>query len=337
MMLKRKPILFFTLAFAIVALFGVTEVMAFCDFCNPDPPDLPISVTAGGFTIELVSIAEEAGGCTQYDPDTSLPIGPTAPCYRWNWNIYNEGSPGSLSGLNFLALFIPDCECTDPYVYFDLGDGVGDPDNAKIYPVGAGEPTANLGRYNKSTYIFKLTPNSYLMSFVTTTDVVTTIPMALATGRKNNMTSFEGPGPGCTHPEIPPCEPPAGASAPSQCVVMLNGTEPQNTAGEQWSVSFQADKYGVPIATSVLYHRNLTCAEPNLEPGTIIFDPLQVYSSGGPNQPNVTYTVKIGPSQTDGQLETATAFATQSSGCAAGCYCFDLDCGGYFVPYVFCP
>jgi len=236
-MSKRKYLIFFTLVFAIAALFGVTEVMAFSDYCSPDPPDLPISVTEGGYTITLESITEEAS-CTQYDPGNSMPVGTVAPCYRWNWNVHNVGSPGALNGLNFLALFIPDCECTVPYIYFDLGEG--DPDNAKIYPVGVGEPTVNLGRFNQSTYIFKVTPNSYLMTFVTTTNVVTTIPMALATGKKNDMTSFEGPGPGCTHPEIPPCVPEnAGASTFYECVNWYG--DPSNAKDD---VSFEVTRRG---------------------------------------------------------------------------------------------
>lgn len=235
----RKPLIFFMLVFAIVALFAASEVMAFCDYCNPDPPDLPISVTAGGYTITLELIEEVTAGCTPYDPETSLPLPPTAsPCHRWTYNVHNEGAPGTLNGLNFLALFIPDCKCTDPYVYFDLSTGV--PDNAKIYPVGVGEPTVNLGRFNQSTYIFKVTPNSYLMSFVTTTNVVTTIPMALATGKKDDMTSFEGPGPGCTHPEIPPCVPKnAGASTFYECVNWYG--DPSNA---QDDVSFEVTRRG---------------------------------------------------------------------------------------------
>lgn len=225
-MSKRKYLIFFTLMFASVALFGVTEVMAFSDYCNPDPPDLPISVTAGGYTITLESITEEAS-CTKYNPenygDPFNTLGTATPCYRWNYVVHDQNNPSSITGLNFIALFIPDCECTDPYIYFDLAASV--PSNAKIYPVGVGEPTVYLGRFNKSTYILKNTPsNDQLMSLVSTTNVVTTIPMALATGSKaNSTTAFQGPGPGCTAPE---CQCSAGGgSIYTECVNWIGDVE----------------------------------------------------------------------------------------------------------------
>lgn len=225
-MLRKKTLLFSTVFIVIVALFGVTEVMAFSDYCSPNPPDLPITVNAGGYTITLESITEEAS-CTKYNPenygDPYNTLGTATPCYRWNYVVHDQNNPSSITGLNFIALFIPDCECTDPYIYFDLAASV--PSNAKIYPVGVGEPTVYLGRFNKSTYILKNTPsNDQLMSLVSTTNVVTTIPMALATGNKaNSTTAFQGPGPGCTAPE---CQCSAGGgSIYTECVNWIGDVE----------------------------------------------------------------------------------------------------------------
>jgi len=233
-MSKRKYLMFFTLVFAIVALFGATEVMAFCDFCNPDPPDLPISVTAGGYTITLQSITKIEAGCYPNDPldygATNLPL--VTPCYQWDYSVVNEGST-SLTGLNFLAMLTPDC-CTDPYVYLDLEASV--PDNGKIYPVAVGEPTAYAGRFNESAYTFKITPDSGLMSIVATTDVITTTSGLVASGKKIDATSFEMPGPGCTHSEIPPCEPlPGGVAASVQtCVNNYGKDEDPNDTAHYW-------------------------------------------------------------------------------------------------------
>ena len=254
-MIKRKSLLFFTLVIAIVALFGVTEVMAFCDYCNPDPPDLPISVTEGGYTITLTGITEEAS-CTKNDPATygQTDLGTAIPCYRWDFAVHNEGNPSALTGLNFLALFIPDC-CTDPYIYFDLSAGT--PDNAKIYPVAAGEPTVKIGRFNESAYMFKTTPDTpTLWSIVTTTDVITSLPAVLATGRKDNATSFEMPGPGCTAPESLA----VGGSTYTECVNWYG-----DPADARDDVSFEIVRQGNRdgCINSVTFYAGLSCDPAN--------------------------------------------------------------------------
>lgn len=187
-----------TLLIAIAALFAASEVIAFCDNCDPEA-SLHDPVIAGPYTIKLVSI--EIIDST-YN--------------RLNYTIENTSNPGTLTGLNFFAMLIPDC-CNEPFITLKLDPpNQSLPTNLQVFPVAAGEPTLNFGRFNQDAFVIKGTPNNSTdWSLVTTSKTLTTTTALLKYGKgKGDELSVEIPGPGCAKV----CEPQATRVEPrTQC------------------------------------------------------------------------------------------------------------------------
>jgi len=186
-----------TLLIAIAALFAASEVIAFCDNCDPGA-SLHDPVIAGPYTIKLVSI--EIIDST-YN--------------RLNYTVENTSNPGTLTGLNFFAMLIPDC-CNEPFITFDLNGSI--PNNLKYLPVAVGEPTLNFGQYNQQARVLKGTPdNDTIWSLVTTSKTLTTTTALLKYGQgKGDKVSVEIPGPGCAKVEYCP-KPKTRVEPRSQC------------------------------------------------------------------------------------------------------------------------
>jgi hypothetical protein len=174
MMLKRKPLIFFTLVFAIVALFAVSEVMAFCDYCDP-PVD---SLTVGDWTITLVSR-------TQISTDPVL----------WKWHYTVKESNNNFKGINYLAMLIPDC-CNEPAITVDVGHGQNQ-GFKWTFAVGEGEPTDGIGYKNLQAFVVKGTPDDSIDWYlITNTDVRASSTIVLKV-RKVGALAFEMAVPGC--------------------------------------------------------------------------------------------------------------------------------------------
>jgi hypothetical protein len=186
MMSKRKPLIFFTLVFAILALFAVSEVMAFCDYC--DPP-LVGPIDNQGWFVELESIVP-CDGALPYDPPCS-----GAGLFEWLYNVYklDKNNEPTASGLNFLAMLIPDC-CVGPKITVDKSQSTGFND---YFPVAEGEPTLCFGCYNEQTRVAEGTPdNSTQWRLIASTDQSTESTILLK-ARKVGVLTYEMAVPGC--------------------------------------------------------------------------------------------------------------------------------------------
>ena len=117
MKIRKRKLKIITMAIAVISVFAAGDVLAFCDNCEPNEK-LPLSVSAGPFNITLKSVEKYDPTC---DPDAGLF---DACFYKWNYTIMDTGSdPATLTGLNFLAMLIPDC-CNDPKIDFDKDNSI---------------------------------------------------------------------------------------------------------------------------------------------------------------------------------------------------------------------
>ena len=188
-MSMRKAFIWFTAVIITVGLFGVTEVMAFNDFCD----DPETSLTKGGWTIELIDIKK----CSDSDFCT-VPGG-----FDWHYRVYWLDNKDRMraSGLNFIAWLCPDC-CTDPKIAFDLNQS--EPGNMKYFPEGVGEPALWFGKFNKQARVLKSTKAVTDYHLITNTNVMTASTILLKTARhkgkkcKPKVLAFEMAVPGCS-------------------------------------------------------------------------------------------------------------------------------------------
>lgn len=216
MKIRKRKLKIITMAIAVISVFAAGDVLAFCDNCEPNV-ELPLSVSAGPFNITLKSVEKYDSTC---DPDEGLF---DACFYKWNYTIMDTGSdPASLTGLNFLAMLIPDC-CNNPKIDFDKVNSI--PGNIFESEVAEGEDTLYFGRYNQQAYVIKVTPNGETnWSLVMTSNTVTTTTALLKYGKKDTA-SYEIPGPGCAKLPCEPVIPPVRIEPRVQCFQFTADTD----------------------------------------------------------------------------------------------------------------
>ena len=177
---KRISIVFLcTVMIAIFALFSTKEVRAFSDYCGPPEETL----VNNGWQIKLVEV-EPCTISSSCDGDG---------LYDWYYEVKNI-STGTSSGLNFLAMLIPDC-CTDPEitVYIDQGTLFND-----YFDVAEGEPTVRFGMYNEQARVAKGTADKQIdWHLITNTNVKTSSTILLSVKKLGALT-FEMAVPGCS-------------------------------------------------------------------------------------------------------------------------------------------
>jgi hypothetical protein len=279
-MIRRKPLLFFTVVFSFLALFSVTGTWAEC----PDSVDPDFKwFDCNKYRIEFVDVVVDK--CSDDD---------SKKCTFITTSLSRRNGSKTLSHTAVLQrenIEIVDVTCTSQlgrtctYVKKDTGRG---------------DDSSGFGVYQTAVDTYVLTwdapPEIGDTAKITVeargTDLIAGSPLDQLhkVGSKFTDQVF-GAIVALEEPCVPP--PPVGAKAPTQCVVLLDGTEPQNTAGEIWATSYVADEYNIPIASSVYFHNTLDCSGDAIEPDSRTFDEFNVYSTGGPGQPNYSFTVRI--------------------------------------------
>jgi hypothetical protein len=153
--------------------------MAFCDYCDPPVETL----THGDWKITLVDV---------------LPCAISTNCsgtglYDWYYEV-KKISTDTSSGLNFLAMLIPDC-CSGSKIIVDLGQSTL---FKEYFPVAEGEPTVYFGRYNEQARVAKGTPDRDIhWHLITNTNVKTNSTIILKV-KKIGVLTFEMAVPGCS-------------------------------------------------------------------------------------------------------------------------------------------
>ena len=182
-MRKRKFLMLPVMVVGIVVLFAASEVMAFCDYCEPPIEQLELTNSSGkSYTIELEEIE---------------PIGSR---FLWKYAIYDSNNPNKLTKANFVAMLVPDC-CTDPAI--DLNISESDPAaDLQTFDVAVGEQTKYFGRGITQGWVIKSPPDKtkFHLSFNTNLKANTTIYLETSGG----PLYYEMVGPSCTIPEALP-------------------------------------------------------------------------------------------------------------------------------------
>jgi len=243
---KRTSItLLSTVVIAIVALFAATEVMAFCDNCDP-PVD---TLTNGDWKITLVSVLD----CATSPNCTGSGL------YDWYYEV-KKVSTGRSKGLNFLAMLIPDC-CNGPKIAVDLVQSSLFKD---YFAVAEGEPTVNFGMYNEQTRVAKGTPDNLIdWHLITNTNAKTESTIILKV-RKVGVLAFEMAVPGCP---LDPNQPLSTESYIQVGTVTLQVL--YNAAGESYDVTCEdCTITDIKLSDLKLYK------EDDLEEGTVIWLPF---------------------------------------------------------------
>ena len=285
-----------SLVIAIAALFAGSEVIAFCDNC--DPGELPISVVIGPYTVTLNSIEQIVDSTPTY--------------YKWKYTVVNTGTT-ALTGLNFLAMLIPDC-CN--------GTIAVDVDNyQKYFGVAVGEDTLNFGRYNQQASVIKIFPDSltnWVIVATSNTPTITTALIRYGQGHGDAI-SAEIPGPGCAKVQ---CPAPATRVEPrSQCwqfIAEEDQCETDTTWYAEWT---EGDECAVRV---------WACS------GIIACDRGTIISNTDPNNPNAICRELDPQALSDitsgGEILTAlltsnsqcsevwARFVDQNTGCNIRCY-----------------
>jgi len=205
-MSKRKYLIFFTLVFAIVAMFAASEVMANHDGCE----DPATTCTAGNWTVELTGPGTKTtctDGVTIYD------------CWPYSYKVYRTAT-GDTNGLNHVNFLVPDCcDVEKKVLIFESTSDLVE----HVYPVGEGEPTLGFGRWLQEFYVTRFEPNqpdSKTWSFYATTDRLCTTTVALNTGDlKKDLSTCEIAGPCC---QVEPCYPKLPEGAPRGTLIGTN-------------------------------------------------------------------------------------------------------------------
>jgi hypothetical protein len=187
---KRISItLLFIAAFVIGALFVATEVRAFSDFSGT--PD--VIATVEGWTVELVDKA-------------CKPILNTPGWFDCHYKIYS-GDPASVKGLNFAALFVPDCE-RGPKIDFDFTSPPSTGWNDYFDPA-VGEPTLKLGLGNAQVSILQGEPDkSSSFHAIANTDQLGSTTFAIKVKRLGLLVFPNMAGPACPILGFAPKNPP---------------------------------------------------------------------------------------------------------------------------------
>jgi hypothetical protein len=263
-MLKRKPILFFALLFAIVALFAASEVMA-QNLCSQG--DCPNTCTTdNGFTIKLapgfpIIIAQATTiGDIKYtcDPEDDT----AGPCKIWAWDFI-AGSPTDVAHVVFN---MPVCCTTQVQVIS------GDPDTPQVFePCSRGDNVLYFGQYACDNYTIVMTSqvkNSSQNRFWMATNVEAVpgnMSMVFKVGNKKYpCISYDGANiaGGIVGPDCPPQqEVPTGALATRKCI----------RVGEGDYLGFLLDlTTGCPYENSLALHHTDDCTDTGTPPQTPI-------------------------------------------------------------------
>jgi hypothetical protein len=235
---RKQKLKIITMVIAVISVFAAGDVLAFYDNCEPIG-DLPLSVSAGFFDITLNSIEKYSSDC---DPELE---GVDTCLYKWNYTVKDAGSnPEALTGLNFLAMLIPDC-CNEPKIYFDKDKST--PTNMAESAVAEGEDTLYFGRYNQQAYVIKVTPNSVTdWTLVMRSNTVTTTTALLKYGKKDTA-SYEIPGPGCAKLPCEPIIPPVRIEPRVQCFQFTADTDKCQTAQTWYATWAGTDPCAVDV------------------------------------------------------------------------------------------
>lgn len=187
-MRKRKYRILAAMLIVIVMLFVSNNALAFNDYCD-SPAE---SMTIGDYTVKLTSIIETEAGSGLYD---------------WKYEMTNKN--GKLTGVNFIAMLIPDC-CNDAIV-FDPNNSVPIAADWQVFDVGQGEQVKGFGQGNYQAYVIKSTPVvAWTLRLDTNVKTETTIYLETSGG----PLYFPMVGPGCM---VPPPPPPLGGRTFSEC------------------------------------------------------------------------------------------------------------------------
>jgi hypothetical protein len=179
--MRKDLFLFFVVALAFTAFLISSEAIAFYDNSEPEG-DLPISTTTGKYKITLVEINKIAESE-----------------YKWTYNITRNGNKPT--GLNFLAMLIPDCRGiqSDPKIIIreDPDSGVSFGGSLQQFAVAEGETVVNFGQFIEQGFVIKGTSDDNIeWSFIANTNAMTKITALVK--YQGREVSGEIPGPGCT-------------------------------------------------------------------------------------------------------------------------------------------
>lgn len=280
-MLKRKLLMLFTLVIAIGVLFTAPAVMAEWPAPPPIYDNLPMTATievpkSGTYTITAEVI-----------PGTTCIEG-AVPCDQYKLTFAH--STGDLSGLNAIYLTTPRWNegltqskyCSEPLTIVEVSDEWQRNQSVEVMYELGGRDAMQWTHMSGSSYWFIGLNKIELEDLVPGT-------VCVKDGRYFRCAAiavFDCPRPDCESPT------PLGASLPAQCVVLLNGTEANNPEHEIAAVYYQTDQSNVPIISSIKFHATLDCSDVGKPPDSVTADDT-VYSTGGPGQPNISFTVSI--------------------------------------------
>ena len=191
--------------------------------------------------------------------------------YDFLYKVTSTPASNSASGLNFVAMLIPDC-CVIPKVEIDLD--ASDPFSQYFAP-GIGENTLYFGQYVLSGFVIKGTSDSSVdWHLIANTNKLTMSTMIIKL--KKGAITFKMPVPGCTPP---PTEKPIGASISSTTYICTNvDTHPLYPISMEYQRDPDTD-YAIP--STVKFYRALDCEGVANDPITTTPLPL-VYCTGGP-------------------------------------------------------
>lgn len=142
------------------------------------------------------------------------PSGEPTGYYDFLYKVTNTPTSNTASGLNFVAMLIPDC-CVTPKILIDIN--LSDPFKEVLDP-GVGENTLYFGRYVMNGFVVKGTSDSTIdWHLIANTNKLTMSTVIIKL--KKGAIPFEIPVPGCTPP---PPEKPDGAYISSTTYVCIN-------------------------------------------------------------------------------------------------------------------
>ena len=207
-MLRNRCLIFGAVMFTGIFLFIAGEALAFsdepctglnysCDDCGGcDQPQVGMIVEdqATQWSIKLHSVTDLENGY-----------------YDFWYKVGNDSTFSSASGLNFVAMLIPDC-CVSPKVLIDLDES--DPFK-EVNDPGVGENTLYFGQYVLNGFVVKGTSDSTVnWHLIANTNKLTMSTMIIKL--KKGAIPFKMPVPGC--PTVPlPTEPLLGSRTFSEC------------------------------------------------------------------------------------------------------------------------
>ena len=236
-MSKRKYLTFFTLVFAIVALFAASDAMAFWNdpvygldwettICKNSPdcfaPTSPYEETIGDWTVRYLGFTE----IDNTDPKR----------FRHHYEIFKvKNGSETASGLNLAAWLLPVCWGNSPQVLISLGESF--PDNLKLESQAVGVPSGGFGRQIQDTFVLWGTPvaDSIGWDLASRTNKVTWSTVYVDARRTSGL-GFKMPVPGCDLAPEPPCEPAPGGITSSyrECRNNLGKTNVQGDEIHYW-------------------------------------------------------------------------------------------------------